>query len=91
MGVDDPRQLLVAALERDRVDEFGDHVAGAIADDVGADDLAVLGVDDELDDAVAIVVDGAGADAPSFIRLILTSLPASLACCSVMPTLATCG
>ena len=61
-GVDDPGQLLVAALERDRVDQLGDHVAGAVADDVGAEDLAVLGVDDELHDPVAVVVDRRGAD-----------------------------
>ncbi len=62
MGVDDPGQLLVAALERHRRDQLGDHVAGAVADDVGAEDLAVLGVDDELDQAVFVVVDGRAAD-----------------------------
>ena len=62
MGVDDPRQLLVAALERHRRDQLGDHVAGPVADDVGAEDLAVLGVDDELDEAVFVVVDGRAAD-----------------------------
>ena len=63
MGVDDPGQLLVAALQRHRRDQLGDHVAGAVADDVGAEDLAVLGVDDELDQAVFVVVDGRAADA----------------------------
>jgi hypothetical protein len=29
---------------------------------VGTDDLAVLGIDDQLDDAVAVVVDGSGSD-----------------------------
>src|SRR5262245_64564695 len=60
--MDDPGQLLRATLERHRVDELGDHVAGPVADDVGADDLAELGVDDELDQAVTVVVDGPGAD-----------------------------
>ena len=67
MRVDDPGQLLVAALERHRRDQLGDHVAGAVADDVGAEDLAVLGVDDELDDAVFVVVDGRPADAAEFL------------------------
>ena len=57
MGVDDPRQLLIAALQGLRRDKLGDHVAGAIADDVGAEDLPVAAVGDELDDAVAVVID----------------------------------
>jgi hypothetical protein len=62
VGVHDPRQLLVAALERDHVDELGDHVAGGVADDVGAEDLAVLGVADDLDQPLVVVVDGPRAD-----------------------------
>src|ERR1044072_481485 len=62
--MEDPRQLLVAALQRHRRDQLGDHVAGAGADDVGAEDLAVLRVDDELDQAVFVVVDGGAADRP---------------------------
>src|SRR5215211_8885108 len=61
--MDDPGELLVAALQRDRVDELGDHVAGAVADDMGAENLAVLRIDHELHDPVAVVVDGCGADA----------------------------
>src|SRR5690242_16651434 len=63
----DPRDLLGAALERHHGDQLGDHVAGPVADDVGAEDLAVFGVDDELDDSVFVVVDGAGALAGDFL------------------------
>src|ERR1700761_2704649 len=59
--VDDPAQLLVAALERHHRDQLGDHVAGPDADGVGADDLAVGGVDDDLHDPVFVVVDGSRA------------------------------
>ena len=62
MRVDDPGELLVAALERDHVHDLGDHVAGTVADDVGADDLAVLRVGDDLHHALAVVVDGRCAD-----------------------------
>ena len=51
------RQLLVSALQGHRVDELGDHVAGPVADHVGAEDLAVLGVGDQLHQPLAIVVD----------------------------------
>src|SRR5919204_1267476 len=60
VGVDDSGQLLVAALERHHGDELGDHVAGAVPDYVGAEDLAVLGAGDELDEPIAVVVDGGG-------------------------------
>ena len=78
VGVDDPRQLLVAALQRHRRDQLGDHVAGAVADDVGAEDLAVLGVDDELDQAVFVVVDGRAADAAELLLADLDVVPGLL-------------
>src|SRR4051794_11270328 len=37
MRMDDPLQLGIAALEGHHVDELGNHVAGAIADDVRAE------------------------------------------------------
>jgi hypothetical protein len=89
--VDYPLQLRRSALEGHHGDQLGDHVAGPVADDVGAEDFAVLGVDDELDDPVFVVVDGAGALAGDFCLPIFTSRPASLAAASVRPTLATCG
>ena len=68
MRVDDPRELLVAALQRHRRDQLGDHVAGAVADDVGAEqhgrgngggrpDFAQAGGKDpsRLDEALAMV------------------------------------
>src|SRR6476620_2257024 len=63
----DPGQLLVAALQRHRRDQLGDHVAGAVADHVGAEHLAVLGVDDELDEAVLVLVDHTGTLAGDFL------------------------
>src|ERR671916_1561561 len=62
MAVDDPGDLGVAALERLGVDELLDEVRRLRADDVAADELAVLLVADDLDDAGAVPVDGAGAD-----------------------------
>ena len=47
MWVDDPLELLIAALERHRRD-LGDHVAGPVPGHVGAQDLAGAGVDDYL-------------------------------------------
>src|SRR5918999_3668946 len=58
VGVHDARKLLIAALERLRVDDLGDHVAGDVPDHVRAQDFPVLGVGDDLDDALAVVVDG---------------------------------
>ena len=78
VGVDDLCQLLVAALQRHRRDQLGDHVAGAVADDVGAEDLAVLGVDDELDQAVFVVVDGGPADAAELLLADLDVVPGLL-------------
>jgi hypothetical protein len=60
--VHDARDLRVAALERLRVDELLDQVDGLGADDVTADELAVLLVPDDLDDAGAVAVDRARAD-----------------------------
>ena len=54
--------LVVAALERLGVDELLDQLGRAGADDVAADQLAVLLVADDLDHAAAVAVDGAGAD-----------------------------
>ena len=67
MRVDDAGELLVAALQLHRRDQLGDHVAGAVADHVGAQQLAVLGVDDELDEAVFVVVDDPGALGGDFL------------------------
>src|SRR6201996_371627 len=64
---DDALQLRRAALEGHHGDQLGDHVAGPVADDVGAEDLAVFGVDDQLDDAVFVVVDGPGTLAGDFL------------------------
>src|SRR5919106_2523666 len=63
MRMDDSAELGVAALEGHRVDELAHHVAGAVADDVGAEDLAVLGVADDLHHPGAVVVDDRRADA----------------------------
>jgi hypothetical protein len=60
--VDDAADLVVAALERLGVHELLDQLGRAGADDVAADQLAVLLVADDLDHAAAVAVDGAGAD-----------------------------
>ena len=62
VAVDDARDLGVAALERLGVDELLDQLGRLRADDVAADQLAVLLVADDLDHAAAVAVDGAGAD-----------------------------
>src|SRR3954468_19539759 len=62
MAVDDPRDLGVAALEGLGVDELLDELGRLRADDVAADELAVLLVADDLDDAAAVAVARAGAD-----------------------------
>src|SRR3954454_14343169 len=62
MAVHDPRHLWEAALERLRVDELLDQLGGARADDVPADQLAVLLVADHLDHAAAVAVHGTRAD-----------------------------
>ena len=62
MAVDDARDLGVAALERLGVDELLDQLGRLGADDVAAEQLAVLLVADDLDHAGAVAVDGAGAD-----------------------------
>ena len=53
---------LVAALERLGVDELLDELGRLGADDVAAEQLAVLLVADDLDQAGAVAVDRAGAD-----------------------------
>src|SRR3954452_9131001 len=63
MRMDDALELGVAALERHHVADLADHVAGDVAHDVGAEDLAVLGVSDDLDEAGAVVVDNRSAGA----------------------------
>ena len=60
--MDDARDLGVAALERLGVDELLDQLGRLGADDVAAEQLAVLLVADDLDQAAAVAVDGAGAD-----------------------------
>src|SRR4051812_16033554 len=60
--MDDAADLVIAALERLGVDELLDQLGRARADDVAADQLAVLLVADDLDHAAAVAVDGAGAD-----------------------------
>src|SRR5207344_3673139 len=61
MRVDDALELGVAALEGHYVADLADHVAGDVAHDVGAEDLAVLGIADDLHQAGAIVIDDRGA------------------------------
>src|SRR3954471_15726198 len=63
MRVDDALQLGIAALERHHVADLADHVAGDVPDDVGAEDLAVLGIADDLDQTGPVVVDHRGARA----------------------------
>src|SRR3954466_8247356 len=60
--MDDAADLVVAALECLGVHELLDQLGRAGADDVAADQLAVLLVADDLDHAAAVAVDGAGAD-----------------------------
>ena len=62
MAVDDPRDLGEAALEVAGVDELLDQVGRLDADDVAAEQLAVLLVADDLDDAGAVAVDDRRAD-----------------------------
>ena len=62
VAVDDARDLGVAALERADVDELLDQLGRLGADDVAAEQLAVLLVADDLHQAGAVAVDGAGAD-----------------------------
>jgi hypothetical protein len=88
MWVDDPLELLIAALERHRPDHLGDHVADPVADYVGAHDLAGAGVDDEVDESVPVVVRDPGAHGG---ELLPPRGRASLACASLRPMLAPCG
>src|SRR5919199_5571378 len=62
MAVDDPRDLRVAALERARVDQLLDQLGRLRADDVAAEQLAVLALADDLHQPAAIAVDGPRAD-----------------------------
>src|SRR4051794_27260177 len=62
MAVDHAGQLGVAALQRADVDELLDELGRLRADDVAAEQLAVLLLADDLDQAGAVAVDGAGAD-----------------------------
>ena len=62
VAVDDPRDLGVAALERADVDELLDQLGRPRADDVAAEQLAVLRLADDLDEAGAVAVDRARAD-----------------------------
>ena len=62
MAVDDAADLGVAALERAHVDELLDELGRARADDVAAEQLAVLLLADDLDQALPVAVDRARAD-----------------------------
>jgi hypothetical protein len=60
MWVDDPLELLIAAVERHRRDHR-DRVADPVADHGGAEDLAGAAVDDDLGESVPVVVNDPGA------------------------------
>ena len=62
VAVDHARDLGVAALERADVDELLDQLGRLRADDVAAEQLAVLLLADDLDQAGAVAVDRARAD-----------------------------
>src|SRR3954452_15968056 len=62
VAVDHARDLGVAALQRPRVDELLDHLRALRADDVAAEQLAVLLLTDDLDQARPVAVDRARAD-----------------------------
>jgi hypothetical protein len=59
MWVDDPLELLIAALERHRRD-LGDHVAGPVADHVGARGSRRCGRRRLIDESVPVVVNDPG-------------------------------
>src|SRR6266513_150781 len=75
--VDDPLELGIAALERHHVDDLADHVAGDVAHDMSAQDLAVLRVADDLHQAGTVVVDDGGASAAQ-LELADLDLPSRL-------------
>jgi hypothetical protein len=58
MGVDGVHQLVDGAFEIHGDYGFCDDLRGRWADDVDAEDLAILGVGDDLDEAVVRVDDG---------------------------------
>ena len=60
MRVDRPHQIFNRGFEFDRGDGFGDQFCGLRADDVDAENLAVVGVGDNLDEAF-VLADDAGA------------------------------
>src|SRR5207248_4332434 len=62
VAVDHARHLGEAALQRARVDELLHELGRAAADDVAAEQLAIAGLADDLDEAGAVAVDGAPAD-----------------------------
>src|SRR5437588_18262 len=62
MAVDDARDLRVAALEIAHIDELLDQLRRARADDVSAEELAVVGLADELHESRTVAVDRAATD-----------------------------
>ena len=58
MGVDGEHHLFDCGFEFERGDGFGDDLRGLRADDVDAEDLAVLGVGDDFDEAIVAADDG---------------------------------
>src|SRR3954470_13802414 len=78
MRMHDSGELLVAAVEGHGVDELGDHVARPVADNMRPEDLAELGVDDQFDEPIAIVVDGGGALATQLLAADLDVVPGLL-------------
>ena len=89
--MDGEHQLFYGCFELHRDDALGDQLRRLRADDMYAENLAVLRIGDDLYKAVVRVEDGAfelptKGNLPTF-----TWKPFSLACASVRPTLPICG
>ena len=91
VGVDGPHQVFDGAFELHGGNGFGDELRRLRADDVHAEDLSVLGVGDDLHEAVVRVDDGGLGVSDEGELAHLDVWPSSLALASVRPTLPICG
>ena len=73
MRVDGANQLFNGAFQPQRQRGFGDQLGGARADDVNAEDLVVLLVGDDLDEAFRLAGDARACERPNLKLPIRTS------------------